>query len=518
MGLASWVLTCVAMIAPAGPTASQSPSGAESASAPTFVVEIQGALHRGMQVRLARAIRDAQSAPGSVLIVRIDSPGGEVSLMGEMGSALERASSDHSVPTVAFVSGGPEGGAFSAGAFLALACDRIYMARGTSLGASLPVVPALIPGSSPGPGWDPAAPATYGIAAADRESAGKIVETLGARFRALAERSQREPRIAEAFVDPEFGLALVKLPDGRDAVRKLSEIDEMKQQGASVQVTKSLRTEDSGRVLALTASEAFSLSFVNGIVESEAELLSVMGREPGSVVRLAITPGEDFVQWIHTIAPILLLMGIALGILESKIAGFGIAGVLSALCFALVFFGQYLLGVADWIEALFFVVGLLLLAAEFFVAPGTVYFGVLGALCLVLSLVLSFQTFLIPRDSIDVTVLLTNLSWGGASLVGALVLAVSVSGYLPKAPLVRRAVLAPPVGTEGGATELELDRPLLGRTLVAVTDLRPSGMVEADGRRIDAVAVGAFIPRGTRVRVKDVSSNRVVVVAEGEPA
>lgn len=52
-----------------------------------------------------------------------------------------------------------------------------------------------------------------------------------------------------------------------------------------------------------------------------------------------------------------------------------------------------------------------------------------------------------------------------------------------------------------------------GREGVAVTDLRPAGIVIIDGRKVDVVTAGDLIARGRRVRVARVEGNRVVVRA-----
>lgn len=63
---------------------------------------------------------------------------------------------------------------------------------------------------------------------------------------------------------------------------------------------------------------------------------------------------------------------------------------------------------------------------------------------------------------------------------------------------------------EGGTAEAEL-APLVGKEGVAQSELRPAGVASIEGRRVDVVADGAFIPAATRVRVIAVEGNRVVV-------
>ena len=56
---------------------------------------------------------------------------------------------------------------------------------------------------------------------------------------------------------------------------------------------------------------------------------------------------------------------------------------------------------------------------------------------------------------------------------------------------------------------------LVGREGVALTALRPAGMVLIDGQKIDVVTQGDFIEKDASVRVIDNSGNRVVVKAVG---
>ena len=50
-----------------------------------------------------------------------------------------------------------------------------------------------------------------------------------------------------------------------------------------------------------------------------------------------------------------------------------------------------------------------------------------------------------------------------------------------------------------------------GEEAVADTDLRPAGKVVSGERILDVVSTGAFVPRGTRVRVVRVEGARIVV-------
>lgn len=52
---------------------------------------------------------------------------------------------------------------------------------------------------------------------------------------------------------------------------------------------------------------------------------------------------------------------------------------------------------------------------------------------------------------------------------------------------------------------------LIGKSGIAITDLRPSGIAEIDGKRIDVVTDGAFIKKETKVFVSDIQGRRIIV-------
>ena len=53
---------------------------------------------------------------------------------------------------------------------------------------------------------------------------------------------------------------------------------------------------------------------------------------------------------------------------------------------------------------------------------------------------------------------------------------------------------------------------------MAVTRLRPSGVADFDGVRLDVVSDGEFIDKGTPLVISKVEGNRIVVVAREEKA
>ena len=94
-------------------------------------------------------------------------------------------------------------------------------------------------------------------------------------------------------------------------------------------------------------------------------------------------------------------------------------------------------------------------------------------------------------------------------------LAASLAGRVAEPPLFRRLVLQTELAggaglNHGEAGALGGKRPMVGMSGVALTDLRPAGKAEIDGRRLD-VTCGGFIEAGSRVRVVDESDFRILV-------
>lgn len=151
-------------------------------------------------------------------------------------------------------------------------------------------------------------------------------------------------------------------------------------------------------------------------------------------------------------------------------------------------------------------VGLLLLLAEVFVPSG----GLIGFLALGflgVSLYLAFAT-----TSVGIYFLV---------LAGLLIpLTLMLAVYLwPRTPMAKYLFLRPPepedVMPDGQAMLLEHLVGQFGRTL---TPMRPSGLVDFEGRRLEGMSEEGLIPTGMLVRAVQVRSGRVVVRVADVPA
>ena len=83
----------------------------------------------------------------------------------------------------------------------------------------------------------------------------------------------------------------------------------------------------------------------------------------------------------------------------------------------------------------------------------------------------------------------------------------------PKSPMGKR-MIAPGLSFAARPTTDERDVALAGKEGVVESALRPTGIARIDGRRVDVVTRGELIEPGARVRVVEVSGNRVIVAAD----
>lgn len=144
-------------------------------------------------------------------------------------------------------------------------------------------------------------------------------------------------------------------------------------------------------------------------------------------------------------------------------------------------------------------VGLALIVAEVYLVPGLNVVGVIGILLAGLGVVYAF---------VDVGPL-----GGVLTLAGAVTGAALVFTYLWRTGAWDRFILADDLRRDpaSDSSEQETRARLLGRSGTALTPLRPTGVVDIDGERVEVLTEGAFIASGSRVRVVAMDRRRYFV-------
>jgi membrane-bound serine protease (ClpP class) len=97
-------------------------------------------------------------------------------------------------------------------------------------------------------------------------------------------------------------------------------------------------------------------------------------------------------------------------------------------------------------------------------------------------------------------------------VLAALVLSLAIIRLLPRLPFGRRVILQTGLPPGGGWEPLtERPRPAPGARGTAASPLRPAGIADIDGARIDVVSEGDYIDAGEPIEVLQVEGHRVVV-------
>lgn len=219
--------------------------------------------------------KGANSGPRFILI-KIDNPGGRGEYMKEICSTITNTTN---CPVIAYISGGPFGGAHSAAAAIALACDKIYIAPTASMSAIGPFVSTSSGHSETDfvKTYSPDSLSSYGVYAAT-----------------LAENHKRPALLSKALLDKKIGLEEVIDAEGNQSIVQkdlrlpnqtvvkticegIATQSSASQQEASTTEAKSSSVSDiHSRVLQLPPSEAIRLKMADGIADSIQAVLADM--------------------------------------------------------------------------------------------------------------------------------------------------------------------------------------------------------------------------------------------------
>jgi len=414
-----------------------------------YVIPIEGMIDMGLAPFVQRSLNDAKRDTAAALILVINTFGGRLDAAVVIRDALLSSS----VRTVAFINRR----AISAGALISLAAERIVMTDGGTIGAATPVLIGQ-PGSAPAPVEE------------------KSVSYVRKEFRATADSRKRPPLIAEAMVDPDVAIpGLI----------------------------------DKGKLLTLTTDEALKHGVADFRANSIDDVLSQLSLSGAELRYLSPNWGERVVRLItHPIVASLLLSVAMLGILiEIRTPGFGVPGALGLASLALLLGGHWIVQLVGLEELLLVGVGLTLLALEIFVIPGFGVAGIAGFVSVLAGLTLGLVGHGATAWAVAGAVARVSVS-----MLAALAASLVLLRYLPKTPLGRRLMLETELAAGGGyVSAAELPRDWLGRVGRATSPLRPAGIAEIDGERVDVISEGEMIEAGTSIVVSRVDGNRVVV-------
>ncbi len=468
-------------------------------------VDLTGVVTAQSVDRAMRTIQqqlDARDA--NFICVQIDSAGGSPRDSVRLANFL--ADLDQSrVRTVAYIPEQARGDAI----IVALACDHTVVHPNAVLGGS-------------------------GAATIDQT----LATDLRGPIRQIAQRKSRDWSLVAAMFDPQLQVhAYRRARNGRRDLslargvrrtiraRPQAEVPQAEVPQAEVpqaevpqaaEWTQGPAVTQPGRVLELDGQTAKQLGLAHYLAEDLGQLQQLY--------QLEQTPELIGPNWAFELvdalaspqlASLLLFIGTFALIAELSSPGIGIGGFISALCFLLYFWSNFLHGTAELLEVLLFLAGISFLAIEMFVLPGFGIFGLGGGMLIIASLVLASQTFVLPTNEYQMRQLPRSLLTVAAAVGGVVTSLYVLRRYLHSAPVVGNVMLMPPDEDEAevrARREALVDYGhLIGREGTTRTQLTPSGKAMFGDELLDVITDGIVVPRGSRIRVVEVTGNRVLV-------
>ncbi len=278
-----------------------------------YIIPIEKEVERGLEAFLKRTTTEAKEASADHIIFELNTPGGRVDAANNIAELLQ----DLEIPTTSFITSR----ALSAGSYISLNTDNIYMKPQATMGSS-------------------------GVINSDGTAADKKAQSAWlSAMRSAAESKGRDPLYAAAMAD-----AAIDLPE---------------------------YNAPKGEYLTLGPSEAVEVGYAAAVVNHRTELLNELGLSNAEIVETEVTFAEELARFFtsSTVVPILLSLASIGLIVELYSPGFGIPGSIGLVSLVLFFYGHIVAGFAGYEAIILLGLGIILIVAELFV-PG----GIVGAL------------------------------------------------------------------------------------------------------------------------------------------
>ncbi len=397
-----------------------------------------------------KAIESAQKENADLIIIKMNTYGGTL----DAADSIRTKILDCKIPVYVFI----DKNAASAGALISIACDSIYMAPGSSIGA------ATVVDQTGKPMPD------------------KYQSYMRSLMRSTAEVNGRNPKIAEAMVDPSIIVPGVS---------------------------------DSGKVLSFTPSEAVKNGYCEAEVNSVKEILERCNIKDYEIVKHRETVSDKIIGFlINPFVSGILIMIIIGGIyFELQTPGVGFPLAAAAFAALLYFAPLYIEGLATHWEIVAFVVGLILLAVEIFVIPGFGITGILGIIFVVAGLTMSMVKSTGP-GMFDID--FQGLTKALFTVIIAIAFSVFLSIYLTKKLFDEKSfahlgLYKTQQRNQGYTSASEKYSSMKGKTGKSLTKLRPAGKVVIDNDTFDAVAEIGFVEKDEDIVVTGYRNAQLVV-------
>jgi len=444
---------------------------------------------------VGHVIRDVRQKGGNVLILVINVGGTDLQSARQLADELRAAQTgDDKIKIIAFITEAASGG----GTVVALGCSEIVMAK-----------------AKPDDLGDIKEAEIGDFSAYLKATRQADIEAMLSSIRDLAEKQGYPGILIDGMFNRDIEILRVKpVANNLANQRKFMTRDEFEKNKADWVEDKVVKPK--GQLLKLKTTAAVEYGVARASVDgSDVKAVTnaygwpdAKSPDPGWLDKFA-----DFLR-NPVVTVLLVVIGFTGLILELKVPGLTVPGILAALCFLLVFWAHSKFsGQTFSLALLLFLLGLVLVGVEIFVLPGFGACGIFGIMCMLAGLGL-VTLDRVPETGSEWAKLGEKVSIYMFAMMGSFFLAFFIARFLPKLPGGNRLVLNTPSETgvpsdnlpgAGEAAEL------LGAIGTTNTPLRPAGMVKFGDKFVDVVSDGGFILAGTRVQVIQVEGTRIVV-------
>jgi len=468
------------------------------------VISSKGLIDDGLYQSIRRRTQIALDGGAKYLIYEISTYGGLLKSGDDISKylILDVGKKAH---TVAYITTE----AISAGAMISVSCRDIIMLENTTIGNCAPIQLG------------------EKLEGVEREKTESFVRVT---FSRAAEANGYPAALLKAMVSIQTEVYRVKNLQTNSF--EFFETEQLPKDAEKYDLDNKELIDKKDELLTLTASKALEYGIARAKVKNLAEALEFLAKRDGVTfvgepMMLKTTWSEEMVRWINSPAVMGILIMIALlgAYVEFQKPGLMLPGLVAVVCFIIIVSSRYLTGLANWLEIILFIVGVLLLMVEIFVLPGFAIAGVLGVILILAALfgmLIKNKPNEIPWPETPVDWLLFKSGVLGLSIgfIGFIFLALLLARYLPKIPIAKRLVLKPPekawVQTSpevtGPSMESFVQPPVqAGQKGITVSQLRPAGKASFGGQRFDVVSRGELIEANREIMVVVVEGNRIVV-------
>ena len=396
------------------------------------------------------AFREAKNIHADIILIHMNTYGGLLDAADSIRTKILYSK----IPVYVFI----DNNAASAGALISLACNKIYMRKASNIGAA-----TVVNQNS-------------------EAMPDKYQSYMRSLMRSTAEARGRNPRIAEAMVDPRIYI-----------------------QGIN----------DSGKVLTFTTSEALKNGFCDGEAENIQQVMQQAHIKNYKIINQDLSFTERLINFLilPAVSGILIMLIIGGLFFELQSPGIGIPLGVCVFASILYFAPLYIEGLAANWEILLFVIGVILLIIEFIAFLGFGVLGFIGVVLVISGLALS----LLNNKGLDFSHITFNGIMTAFSIVViAFFVSLIASFYLSWKVLSsnrfhKMALHTTQNRNEGYTTAEDSFQEMVGKTGTTTTILRPVGKVIIDSEYYQATAQTGYIEKGIQIKVVAYQNAQLIV-------